>query len=324
MATPQIGFLYVNRPYWSHNGISIKRIQSQSDSENEHCTKCHMVVGYQPMIKLELNMSRTAKKSLQNYNPSSRIRQYHLLVLESIVFATYTISRGGIVDSSCIPNTKQPEDITQCEDKSVPLVYLKQSEIGRFYESDSAAVKQLLLRFGVVQIQEKLIIRWENSNWIYADRGTDKYLFLTLAIDSKTTKFEGRVIVAESDELIDCLIRPNDPFCINEKEDQTWIIKAAFCLIAGALILPALNLQLWERKHGLRSTRLCKSVPVQTLLEQYTIQELHRSDAYSFVHQDIQMELNGGYVFAFLEDSVCMLSGCRCRTKGQQHSTVQY
>ncbi|KAA6361476.1 MAG: hypothetical protein EZS28_042996, partial [Streblomastix strix] len=53
--------------------------------------------------------------------------------------------------------------------------------------------------------------------------------------------FEGRVIVAESDELIDCLIRPNDPFCVNEKEDQTGIVRAAFCLIAVALILPALT-----------------------------------------------------------------------------------
>ncbi|KAA6351453.1 MAG: hypothetical protein EZS28_051843, partial [Streblomastix strix] len=88
---------------------------------------------------------------------------------ESIVYATYTISRGGIVDSSCIPNTKQPEDITQCEDKSVPSVYLKQSVIGRFYKSDSATVKRLLLRFGAIQIQEKLIIGWEGSKCIYAN-----------------------------------------------------------------------------------------------------------------------------------------------------------
>ncbi|KAA6379950.1 MAG: hypothetical protein EZS28_024525 [Streblomastix strix] len=139
-------------------------IQSQSDSECEHCTKCHVVVDCQPMIKLELNMSGTAKKSLQNYNPSSRIRQYHLLVLENQQYMLCnTISIGGIVDSSCIPNTKQPEDITKCEDKSVPLVYLKQSAIGRFYKSDSATVKQLLLRFGVVHIQEGLIIGWEGS-----------------------------------------------------------------------------------------------------------------------------------------------------------------
>ncbi|KAA6360929.1 MAG: hypothetical protein EZS28_043545, partial [Streblomastix strix] len=163
---------------------------------------------------------------------------------ESIVYATYTISRGGIVDSSCIPNTKQPEDITQCEDKSVPLVYLNKSAIGRFYKSDSATVKQLLLRFGVVQIKERLIIGWEGSNWIYADRGTDKYSWSTLAIDSTTTNFEGRVIVAESDELIDCLITPNDPFCVSEMDDQTGIVRAAFCLIAGALILPALTLLL--------------------------------------------------------------------------------
>ncbi|KAA6379949.1 MAG: hypothetical protein EZS28_024524 [Streblomastix strix] len=39
---------------------------------------------------------------------------------------------------------------------------------------------------------------------------------------------------------------------------------------------------------------LYNQVPVQTLLEQHTIQELHRPDAYSFVHQDIQMDLNGG------------------------------
>ncbi|KAA6363865.1 MAG: hypothetical protein EZS28_040607, partial [Streblomastix strix] len=35
---------------------------------------------------------------------------------------------------------------------------------------------------------------------------------------------------------------------------------------------------------------------IQTLLEQHTIQELHRPDAYSFVHQDIQMDLNGGFL----------------------------
>ncbi|KAA6348448.1 MAG: hypothetical protein EZS28_051977 [Streblomastix strix] len=36
--------------------------------------------------------------------------------------------------------------------------------------------------------------------------------------------------------------------------------------------------------------------PVQTLLEQHTIYELHRPDAYSFVHQDIQMDLSGGFL----------------------------
>ncbi|KAA6367171.1 MAG: hypothetical protein EZS28_037302, partial [Streblomastix strix] len=41
---------------------------------------------------------------------------------------------------------------------------------------------------------------------------------------------------------------------------------------------------------------LYKQVPVQILLEQHTIQELHRPDAYSFVHQDIQMDLNGGFL----------------------------
>ncbi|KAA6390244.1 MAG: hypothetical protein EZS28_014229 [Streblomastix strix] len=112
----------------------------------------------------------------------------------------------------------------------------------RFYKSDSATVKQLLFRFGVVQIQEGLIIGWESSKWTYSDKRTDKYSFRTLAIDSTTTKFEGRVIVAESDELIDYLIRPNDPFCVSEKEDQTRIVRAAFYLIVVALILPALNL----------------------------------------------------------------------------------
>ncbi|KAA6397141.1 MAG: hypothetical protein EZS28_007326 [Streblomastix strix] len=286
-------------------------------------------------------MSKTTKKFPQNYNPKFKNSSISSSCIgEPIIYATYIINRGGIVGLSCISNTKQPEDITQCEDKSVPLVYLKQSAIGRFYQSDSATVKRLLLRFGAVQMQEGLIIGWEGSKWIYADRGTDKYSFRTLAIDSKTTNFERRVIVAESDELIDYLIRPNDPFCVSEKEDQTWIIKAAFCLIADALILPALNLQLWERKHGLRSTKLYKSEKddidrdgsdndvelsvkdlqqfevfitrvlspqydqsknltnqqIQTLLEQHTIQELHRPDAYSFVHQDIQMDLNGGFL----------------------------
>ncbi|KAA6354123.1 MAG: hypothetical protein EZS28_050350, partial [Streblomastix strix] len=42
---------------------------------------------------------------------------------------------------------------------------------------------------------------------------------------------------------------------------------------------------------------------IQTLLEQHTIQELHRPDAYSLVHQDIQMDLNGGMYLERLQMS---------------------
>ncbi|KAA6373137.1 MAG: hypothetical protein EZS28_031337 [Streblomastix strix] len=95
-----------------------------------------------------VNGSKEVPAELQFEFKNSSISS--LYIGESIVYATYTISRGGVVDSSCIPNTKQPEDITQ---------------------------------FGVVQIQEGLIIGWEGRKWIYADRGTDKYSFRTLAID---------------------------------------------------------------------------------------------------------------------------------------------
>ncbi|KAA6361477.1 MAG: hypothetical protein EZS28_042997, partial [Streblomastix strix] len=64
-------------------------------------------------------------------------------------------------------------------------------------------------------------------------------------------------------------------------------------------------------------TQQISKVPVLTLLEQYTIQELHRPDEYSFVHQDIQMDLNGGflagnYISFGAFGALFILLGCIC------------
>ncbi|KAA6370580.1 MAG: hypothetical protein EZS28_033892 [Streblomastix strix] len=116
-----------------------------------------------------------------------------------LIYASYSLARGGIVDDTCVPNTKLPDDAFKCSESGAKYkAYLKGYRVGSFYGASVENVKKLIARFGVVDIYFLgHVIGYEKKDdknyWIFADWTPTGFDYKTEEIVSSDT-FNGRVI----------------------------------------------------------------------------------------------------------------------------------
>ncbi|KAA6397038.1 MAG: hypothetical protein EZS28_007434 [Streblomastix strix] len=153
---------------------------------------------------------------------------------DNLIYATYSIHRGGIVDTTCVLNTVLPDKQFECDDTITTQTYkkyLSQYRIGEFKSASYKEVKQMVARFGVVRVKQVgLIVGWQKisgvDNWIVAQQREDKYSWVDVPIDLNQSFFEGTVIA--SDELTGT--------------DGVQTLRVASWVVFISLLLPALAL----------------------------------------------------------------------------------
>ncbi|KAA6362300.1 MAG: hypothetical protein EZS28_042173, partial [Streblomastix strix] len=79
-ATPQVGFLYVNRPYWSHNELRLQSLQIREKTKAIRDTQRYSLIasGTLTNIHSEQDCTDPAQASISPTNlprlPSSRVK----------------------------------------------------------------------------------------------------------------------------------------------------------------------------------------------------------------------------------------------------------
>ncbi|KAA6386073.1 MAG: putative dynein heavy chain [Streblomastix strix] len=144
-------------------------------------------------------------------------------------FEDLGLHKAGVTDAVCQPNNAIPADGAKCADDSKPKVYLKGYKSAEFGNADIATLKDLLVRFGPVFINDEdaevlsgtqgLLVGWTTDGWIYADdTGTSDFI-VRYESPRVEGKYFGYVLI-----------------------NGVSAIRAALGLIAAVLVLPALLL----------------------------------------------------------------------------------
>ncbi|KAA6382436.1 MAG: hypothetical protein EZS28_022032, partial [Streblomastix strix] len=127
---------------------------------------------------------------------------------DNLAFSSYYgLHKFGISDSICFPNTGIPSDITKCADgETTPEIYLYNYSVGGFEYKDVQTVKEMLIRFGMVFLNNYgIIIGWEKNNWVVAEQGYDtSYTLKTYNIQNM--KYGGSIFIKVADKQppVDC------------------------------------------------------------------------------------------------------------------------
>ncbi|KAA6384249.1 MAG: hypothetical protein EZS28_020223 [Streblomastix strix] len=110
-------------------------------------------------------------------------------------YLSYALKSSGIYDTQCRSNEQIPSDGTKCSNGTNPFSLLKGYQEGLFVDQDANAIKDLLIRFGVVYLyQFGLTIGWENDQWICVEEGYNgKYTIIHYQI-SQYIYMDGIVI----------------------------------------------------------------------------------------------------------------------------------
>ncbi|KAA6399627.1 MAG: hypothetical protein EZS28_004836 [Streblomastix strix] len=143
-------------------------------------------------------------------------------------FEDLGLHRSGVTDAVCQPNTALPADGAKCADDSKPKVYLKGYKSAEFGNADVKGLKELLIRFGPVQIYMNsqdlfdiahtgLLVGWTKDNWLFADYAGG-VLIVTEPAQTEG-KFFGYVFI-----------------------NSFSVVRVALGLLAAVLVLPALLL----------------------------------------------------------------------------------
>ncbi|KAA6387657.1 MAG: hypothetical protein EZS28_016817 [Streblomastix strix] len=129
-----------------------------------------------------------------NYGLSVALTHYNIDYQKDCIsentsdYIQFSLRRNGVTESSCISNSAIPDSSKKCADRSKMSKVLKLYRLGQFRELAFSGVKDLLLRFGAVQIGELIIVGWKLSSdgkqkWIAADRDEDNYSYKGVEIE---------------------------------------------------------------------------------------------------------------------------------------------
>ncbi|KAA6399632.1 MAG: hypothetical protein EZS28_004841 [Streblomastix strix] len=148
----------------------------------------------------------------------------------------FGVTRNGIVDKKCVPNTGIPAEAAKCTTDEKYKAYLKGYRLGQF-EGDANTLKSLLVRFGPVHVGANVFIGWEQEAdkkdvWIlaapeYTGEGLDR---------TPTYTYGWMPVPAEE------YLGAETTYYGFEVFNGVSVIRAALGLLAAVLVLPALLL----------------------------------------------------------------------------------
>ncbi|KAA6371549.1 MAG: hypothetical protein EZS28_032925 [Streblomastix strix] len=100
---------------------------------------------------------------------------------EILDYLSFGLHKGGVSSSKCISNSIIPDYIQYCEDNSKISTELKGYRIGYIRQCNSDTIKELILRFGAILIDEMVIVGWKQINnesyWIDAIKDDQEYKY---------------------------------------------------------------------------------------------------------------------------------------------------
>ncbi|KAA6384678.1 MAG: hypothetical protein EZS28_019794, partial [Streblomastix strix] len=146
-------------------------------------------------------------------------------------YFNWALKKSGVVDSACIPNSGIPTDTSKCAGEAGKFQpQLKGYVQGTIHEANTVRIKDALIHFGVVNVNEgavqrDLLIGWDGSDWIAArelvdseQRGLFSYAYVKVPINESKVYDEVNVIV-----------------------NKVSSIRAALSFIFAAILIPELS-----------------------------------------------------------------------------------